>query len=429
MNTESAIPNSLQPPQQTDMSRATAQRLHRAVELARSDWSYLSSLTGGGPIDELEQQFASFTGASHCLALSSCTSAIHAALLACGVRRGDEVIVPAYTWGQTVAPVLHIGAVPVFADIDPETCTLAPDEIDRLVSGNTRCIIVAHLFGHPADMHAICTKADRHDLSVIEDCAQAVGACIDGQHVGTFGDAGCFSLGRGKGISGGEGGLLVTGTADIYERAVFFTQHPLRQHFEIGTDLRDDIDEFGHNFRIHPLAAAMALGYLEGIHERLVRRSSFYRQLSGLLGKLPGMRTVSVRNGCTHSYYSYSPTYDVRLLPDGSPLARAEYVSILRACGIPITDDPVMTPLHQRNGLRVIAGAYGVDLLPQDAEHGDPCPEATRRARETGLIMPRWLPELENALPHVASATQNATEVLASGMLSTRLGLPSMCHE
>jgi perosamine synthetase len=131
--------------------------------------------------------------------MTNCTSAIHASLLASGVKRNDEVIVPAYTWGGTITGLLQIGAVPVFADID-DTLTLDVDDIKSKITGKTKAVIAVHLFGHPCDMESLTTICSQNNLALIEDCAQAFGAKINGRYVGSFG-IGCFSFGYRKPLS------------------------------------------------------------------------------------------------------------------------------------------------------------------------------------------------------------------------------------
>jgi len=362
-----------------------------ALQRARSgDPLLLSALAGAGFVEKLERRFQSYLGVRYALALSSGTAALHAALVACGIRRGQEVILSAYDWGAGVAAVLAVGARPVFADIDPFTYTLDPSSAIECVTGRTSAILVTHIFGHPADMEALCQIARSRGLRLIEDCAQALGATYRGRPVGTFGDAGCFSLGPGKLVTGGEGGVLVTGSDDVFERAVRFCQHPLRQ-------LREGLqpNPFALNYRIHPLAALIARLQFDHLDDSLDRRRAQMERLSGLLRQVPGIGPVFVAPGCSHSFYRYSPTY-VPAEWDGLP--RAMVVAALAAEGVPITDGFIQTPLSALSVLRRGRGR---------STWAGACPITEERcaSQELGLDCPALAgPEFEDWLGQVALA-------------------------
>lgn len=326
------------------IAEATVEALHVAADLARRDWSYVSALAGGGPIAALEHAVESYLGATHALAVSSCTSALHAALLAVGVKAGDLVIVPAYTWPQTAAPILHVGAVPQFVDIEPERYALDIDQVRRHITRTTSAIVVVHLYGHPADVAPLRRIADERGIALIEDCAQAMGATINGVSVGRHGHIGCFSLGRGKTVTGGEGGLIVTEDRALFERCLGLTQHPIRQHYELWG--KQD-GEFGLNSRMHPLAAVIAQAELRLLDSRLARRTTFYRELDIALRAVPGIRSRQIATGERAAFYRYCPTFVPAELQARMP--RRVFIEALRAEGVPISEDPVGTPLHRRS--------------------------------------------------------------------------------
>src|SRR5262249_7465633 len=161
----------------------------------------------GEYVTRFERAFAEYVGAKHALATSSCTGALHLALLALGIGPGDEVIVPELTWVATASAVAYTGATPVFADIPPDTRCIDPSSAASLVTARTRAIMPVHLYGHPADMDAILALAREHDLRVVEDAAPAIGAEVRGRRVGTLGDAGGFSFQGAKLLVTGEGGM------------------------------------------------------------------------------------------------------------------------------------------------------------------------------------------------------------------------------
>ena len=177
-----------------------------ALNQARTKRDYISASFGGEGLEAFEGDFAEFLGVDHVVGTNSGCAAIHVALMAAGVRAGDEVIVSPYTWGQTVSPILQTNAIPVFADIDPDTFNLDPASVEACISPFTKAILVVHIFGGPAKMDELMAVADRHDLKVVEDCAQADGASYKGKRVGTWGHLGAFSIGNGKNLAAGDGG-------------------------------------------------------------------------------------------------------------------------------------------------------------------------------------------------------------------------------
>jgi perosamine synthetase len=314
-----------------------------AAECARRDRSYLSALSGAGPIAALERDLASFVETPHVVAVSSGTTALYAALLAVGVKPGDQVIVPAYTWSQTVAPVLHIGAIPRFVDIEPDRYGLDPVHVARAITPKTRAIIIVHLYGHPADVMAMRRLANTHGIALVEDCAQAMGARLKSGPVGRLGDVGCFSLGAGKPLTGGEGGFIVTGDQRLFERCIRLTQHPIRQHFDLWGATPSD---FGLSGRMHPLAAVVARSELQSLDARIERRARFFESLGRALDQVPGVHPRRLRASERSANYRYCPTFEPEDL--AVPISRPAFVDALRREGVPVAEDPIARPLHRR---------------------------------------------------------------------------------
>src|SRR3990172_2473515 len=172
----------------------------------------------GGAVAAFEEAFAAWNGVPHCVATSSGTTAIHTALAALDIGPGDEVIVPAHTFIASATPVLHQRAVPVFADVDPGTYCLSPENLAERVTSRTKAIVAVHLNGHPADLEALLALAEPRGIALIEDCAQAHGALFNGRKVGTIGRVGCFSFWEDKIMTtGGEGGAVLAGGAALAE--------------------------------------------------------------------------------------------------------------------------------------------------------------------------------------------------------------------
>ena len=168
---------------------------------------------------QLEKEYARFVGTRYALAVNSGTSALICALVAAGIGPGDEVLIPAYTWVATAGAVVSIGAVPVLCEID-ESLTIDPEDMEKRITPYTKAVIVVHMRGMSCDMDRIMAVARAHDLRVIEDVAQANGGSYKGRRLGSFGDVGCFSLQQSKVITTGEGGMVVTDSEEIWQRAV-----------------------------------------------------------------------------------------------------------------------------------------------------------------------------------------------------------------
>lgn len=247
---------------------------------------------GSGVIAELETAFAAMTGTRYALAMNSGTATLHSAYFAIGIGPGDEVLVPTYTWHATITPVLHCAATPVFCDIDPETLTISPDDIERKISRRTKAISLVHVWGNVCHMDRIMEIARRHRLAVIEDCSHAHGARWNGKPVGGFGRIGCFSFQGPKPVSGGELGLAVTDDPDLFDRMI------LLGHFgrpKVGTDTAihgiGDMS-LGAKYRPHPWAVAMACEDLKRLPEANARRTRHYQRLNDGLRGCHGIETV-----------------------------------------------------------------------------------------------------------------------------------------
>jgi len=346
----------------------------RAVAAALKNES-LSPLTGGLPA-KLEKSFARFHKAKHAIMVNGGTAALHLALAACGVEPGDEVITSPYSWGATTGCILHQNAIPVFADIHPETLCLDPRRIEQWVGPRTRAIVVVHIYGMPADMGAIMQVARKHDLAVVEDCAQATGARLRGRLVGTFGHVGAFSLQASKNLTAGEGGIFLTNDPSIYQRALLFGTHPVRMHAELkDKNLLPYIDSLGFNFRPHPLGAAIALAQLKHLNTWVRNKTRnfnhLFRQTAGI-AELHGAEFIRKNKGTVHGFHMV-PVKIVH--PELRQLPRSAIVEALRREGVPV-GGYVGTPIPLRPRFR--------DLL----FYGRGCPWTCRHS----LRLPNYSP-------------------------------------
>jgi dTDP-4-amino-4,6-dideoxygalactose transaminase len=213
----------------------------------------------GPKVREFEEKFAEYIGVNYAIAVNSGTAALHVALASIGVGPGDEVIVPPITFFSTVSSILHQNAIPVFADIDPESFCLDPSDVENKITENTKVILPVHIFGNAAEMDEIMKIAEENSLKVIEDCAQAHGTEYKGRKVGSIGDAGCFSFYATKHMTTGEGGMITTNDRDLAEKAKI-----IRNHGMVG---RDQHVMLGYNYRMSEINAAIGLVQLKKLEK------------------------------------------------------------------------------------------------------------------------------------------------------------------
>jgi 8-amino-3,8-dideoxy-alpha-D-manno-octulosonate transaminase len=240
---------------------------------------------GAGPheAEEFEREFAAHLGSKHALCVNAGSSALICGLIGAGVRPGDEVIVPAYTWNATANAVVAARAVPVLAEVD-DSLTLDPLDVRRKITPRTKALLPVHMRGAPADMDALTAIASEHGLALIEDVCQAAGASYRGRRLGTFGDAGAFSLQFNKIITTGEGGVMITDREDLYDLAI--DVHDCAGSVRRGVGLPRFA---GWNFRASEIQAAVArvqLARLDGLLEKMRANQSY---LAERVGALPGL--------------------------------------------------------------------------------------------------------------------------------------------
>ncbi|KIQ64776.1 cell wall biogenesis protein [Kitasatospora griseola] len=264
-----------------------------------------------GVVADLEDGLQEYFGVRHAITTSSGTAALHAVYWASGIRPGDEVIVPAWTFHATASPLFSLRAVPVLCETGPDG-NIDPTRIEELITPRTRAIMVTHLWGRPADMSAVVRVADTHHLMVLEDGSHAHGASITGRKVGTFGLASAFSLNGPKPLSGGEGGFVLTDDDETYYRTLAFAHYNKRARNEIpgGHPLaRYAVTGVGLKLRIHPLAAALAHDQLGRLDGYLAGRAEIARYLTRRLSGVPGLEVAAPPEGVVPSWYGLTATY------------------------------------------------------------------------------------------------------------------------
>jgi 8-amino-3,8-dideoxy-alpha-D-manno-octulosonate transaminase len=265
-----------------EVGQEEREALGRVIE-SKNLFRYYGIGAGPNEVASFEREFAEFVGTKHALCVNAGSSALICALIGAGIGEGDEVIVPAYTWNATPNAVLASRAIPVLAEVD-ESLGLDPADVERRITPRTRAILPVHMRGAPAAMDALSDLAKRHDLVLIEDVCQSAGATFRGRRLGTFGDAGAFSLQFNKIITTGEGGVLVTDRDDLLDLAL--DVHDCANSVRRGVGLPKFA---GYNFRASELTGAMArvqLGRLDGLLERM---RANHTRLGAQVGELPGL--------------------------------------------------------------------------------------------------------------------------------------------
>lgn len=269
--------------------------------------------TKGNFVKQLEKEFAKKLGSRHAFACSSGTAAIHCAVAAINPEPGDEIITTSITDMGGLTPIICQGAIPVFADVDPQTCNITAQGIEAVISSRTRAIIVTHLFGNPCDMTAIRELADRHRIPVIEDCAQAfLSTCCD-QNVGTIGDIGCFSLQQGKHITTGEGGIVVTDDETLARRIFLY----INKAWGYG-DEQPDHYFVALNYRMSELQGAVAVAQLKKLEAVVASRTRLAEALTIRLSGLPGLATPTMIPNSMHTFWKYCLNVDAGVIEGGS---------------------------------------------------------------------------------------------------------------
>jgi len=250
----------------------------------------------GQEVEAFEAEFADYCGVRHCISVASGTEAIQLALLSCGIGPGDEVITVSHTAMPTAMAVAATGATPVFLDIEPQTYTLCPDQLEAAISNKTRAVLPVHLYGHCADMDAILGFAARHNLYVIEDAAQAHGSAYKGQKTGSMGNLGCFSFYPTKNLGAlGDSGAVTTNDAELAAR--------LRRLRNYGESRKYHYETMGYNSRLDELQAAflrVKLPRLEGWNES--RRTLAEVYLSGVAERFPSPKVMA---DCVDNYHLF----------------------------------------------------------------------------------------------------------------------------
>lgn len=386
------------------------EEIEAAIEVLRSGKHARQS---GSYVAQFEAAFAAYFGVKYAIALSSGTAAIHVALAALGIGPGDDVINTAHCFIGTATPVVHCGAVPVFADIDPKTFNIDPKSVREKITPYTKAIVPVHLNGCPAEMDQLLEIANQHNLNIVEDAAQAHGARYQGRLVGTFGQFGCFSFWEDKIIStAGEGGMIITNDDQFAKRARMIQHHG---------ELREDGDYYrgerlyyhpilGYNFRMTEVQGAIGLVQLRKLPQYVAKRRKNAHLLTQLLSDTVGVLPPYEPEYVEHVYYKYILKMDRSVLTTPA-LMIAKAIS---AEGIPATRR-YPTPLHQqpifveKRGFGNTSAPFTSPWYPGKVQYGSGLPVAETIPND--LIMIRIHPNLtEDDIADIAHAIRKVVQ-------------------
>ena len=343
--------------------------IEAVVKVLKSDY-----LTTGPAVAAFEKKVADYVGAKYAVAVSNGTAALHVACLAAGIGEGDEVITTPITFAASANCVLYCGGTPVFADIDPDTYNISPEELEKKITSRTKAIIPVHYTGQPCDMDAILEIAHKHDLLVIEDGAHALGASYKGKKIGSIADMTCFSFHPVKPVTTGEGGMIVTDNEELYRRLVLYRSHGItrdkdmmqqyEEQLQQSSDpalqeaadmLRGDVMdpggwyyqqlELGYNYRITDISCALGASQMDKLDRFLERRRQIAKKYDEAFADIPQIKTPWQQEGCQSGWHLYMIQTMER--------SRREVFDGLRQAGIGVNVHyiPVYRhPYYQRNG-------------------------------------------------------------------------------
>lgn len=239
-----------------------------------------------GYLDKFTSKFSEYIDLPYCLPTSHCTDAIHLALIAAGIKEGDEVIVPDLTWVASAAPILYLNATPVFADVDPQTWCITPESVQKNITSKTKAVIAVDLLGNMPDMDSIIDLCNENEIILIEDAAEGIGASYKGKLAGQFGHISVFSLNATKLIMSGQGGIFCTKDKKLFEKAKLVSHHGIDQNIE-GKYFWSY--ELGYQYKWTNIQAALALAQLERISELIEFKTNLYYRFKEELSSIPGL--------------------------------------------------------------------------------------------------------------------------------------------
>ena len=334
------------------------------TDAVRSGW--VSSI--GPYVDAFEERIAQTCGARHAVSLCNGTAALHLALVALGVGPGDDVVVPSLTFVATANAVRYVGANPVFADCDPGTWCLTPDELARVLTKRTKAVIPVDLFGQPYDVDALRAVVGESSVAIVEDAAEALGASYHGRLAGTLGDVAVFSFYGNKLVTSGEGGALVTDDGAIAERVRFLRDHAM------SSQRRYWHSEVGFNYRLTNIQAALGVAQLERFEEFANAKRKIAARYAALLADVDAAQLQIEPAGTRSSCWMFTVVLDERLNRDDVADALRKRGIDTRPAFVPLHLMPahareISLPVSERVGMSGLTLPSGVTLSEAEQRH------------------------------------------------------------
>ena len=304
-------------------------------EIAEVVDSLKSGWLGTGPkVKRFENLFSSYNNSKYAIAVNSCTAALHLSLKALDLNEGDEVITTPMTFCSTVNSIIHAGATPVLADIDPITMNIDPKKIEEKITKKTKCILPVHFAGRSCEMNEIVQIAKKHELYIIEDCAHAIETIYDGKKAGTFGDFGCFSFYVTKNLVTGEGGMVITNHKESANRIKRLALHGMSK--DAWKRFSDEgyqhyyVEEAGYKYNMTDIQAAIGIHQLKRIEKNWSRRQEIWNYYNDNFSELPITLPSPLEKNTKHAYHLYTILID----ENKSGLSRDEFLTIMNSEGI-----------------------------------------------------------------------------------------------
>lgn len=343
----------------------------------------------GPKVKEFEQKCANYLGVKYAVAVNNCTAALHLALLSNGIKKGDDVLVADFTFPATGHSVLYCGAKPVFIDVDQKTYNIDPESIEEKITAKTKAIIPVHTFGQPAEMEKIIKIARNYDLKVIEDAACAFGAKYEDKHAGTIGDVGCFSFHARKGITTGEGGMVVTDDKTMAEKIRYLSVFGMTSAWDREKSDKFIIPEFtqaGYNYKMSDITAAVGVAQLRKLDKIIERKKELAKYWDEKLEDIEFILHPYVSKNVKHIFQSYVSIVDKR-----------------------INRNKIIEKLMKK-GIQTQIGTYASHIQPVYDFKGK-CPNSLEIYNKS-LALPMYYILEENDIDTVASALKNVMEEL-----------------
>lgn len=361
-----------------------------AYDTIKSGW-----VTQGPKVLEFEEKFAKYVGSKYAVAVSSCTAGLHLALCVSGIGKGDEVICPSLSFIATANSIVHAGATPVFADIDPLTLNIDVNHAEKLISSKTKAILIVHQIGMPADIDAFKTLCEKYNLKLIEDAACAIGSKYKGGKIGSHSDLVCFSFHPRKVISTGDGGMITTSNKKFYERLKLLRQHGMSINDRIRHISKkiifEEYLEIGYNYRMTDIQASIGIKQLEKLDWIVTERREIANKYNEAFKDIDYLRIPSEPEGYYSNYQSYS-----LYLKENAPISRNELMQKLLDEGISSRRGVMIAHREQA----YLENHMGHQLL------------ISEKLSNRSIILPLFIPMNDEEIEFII---ENITSILISG--------------